>query len=358
MPLSSKTAVVSAGLISILLSACGVALAQTWHLQSVIWPWVGLSVALITLVSHPQVRQLLADFATGSLNNAWVWLVMAVATSAGVFVFGHEMRGAVRHYGDVVQLRSGLWSVLFYALFLAQISNRRRLTVLPLGLAVVGSLLLIIALLAQPDYYSVLMLLVVCLPLIGSLQHHGARLLSWGILIFMALLGLAIFSAEHRANRLLAFIAWQSDDMLGLGFAARQIGRALAQAGWWGYQESPLTSAMGMLGPNMEWYSLVYLGLWVGNVLTFIAIFSLMVFAALICYLMGFVESKVAKQVVRGGVLVFIMNHLFATGASYGVAPLVGHYGVAFLSGGQMGVVSLLLLILVGVASHSTARTQ
>lgn len=69
----------------------------------------------------------------------------------------------------------------------------------------------------------------------------------------------------------------------------------------------------------------------------------LIAFALLLFQLGRRVANPVQKNLVQTGQLIFVLNSVAATAGSYGLT-LNGHYGMAFLSGGEMSLVAVLLL--------------
>jgi cell division protein FtsW (lipid II flippase) len=163
----------------------------------------------------------------------------------------------------------------------------------------------------------------------------------------LVLLGGAILSSPFRVERLLAHFSRVVTDPYGVGFEARMLALASEQAGWSGFQGDLSATAMARLPASMEWYSLSYLGLSLGHAVVLLAIVLLFVLVFLVYRLSRKVVDDTLRLVVQGGGVILTLDLLW--GLAGGLAWIVpnGHYGVPFLSAGQMSLVAVLLLMAV-----------
>ncbi|MDP2417421.1 MAG: FtsW/RodA/SpoVE family cell cycle protein, partial [Hydrogenophaga sp.] len=265
--------------------------------------WLGLAVAVFVFAAIPGARLWVVQWAPTYLAWPWLWLALVVLAGVGVLFVGHEANGAMRHYGALLQVRSGLWAVIFHTVFLILLAQQGSVPRWGYGLALAGTGLLGLALLAQPDYFSVLMLSASCLWVVVWAKN---RLLRIGLIVAVgagvALLTAAVVSSPYRFQRLLAQFN-PTQDPYGFGFEARTLAKATEQAGWFGFQGDWSASAMARLPNSLEWYSLNYLGLWLGHG-SVLALALLFAFAFLIYRLSRQIGSDTQRLIVQGGLLV------------------------------------------------------
>lgn len=322
------------------------------------WLWLTLSAIVLLVVPQPVLQAKLNQFVADHLATPWVWLALALLAAWGVFLFGHEQYGAVRHYGEALKLRSGLWAVLFHAVFLALLAQRTCIGRGALTVAVGGTGLILLALLAQPDYFSVLMLLAVML-LIAVRAQNGLRLGLFAALATGALLlAGALLNSPYRMKRLLAHWERVTQDPYGFGFESRMLSKATEQAGWWGFSGDLSATAMVRLPASLEWYSLNYLGLWLGNGVVLLALLLLFAFAYLLYRQSRQLGSDTLRLCMHAGVLLYLLNLLWSLAGAYAFIVPNAHYGIPFLSAGQMSLVATLLLVVAYVGRREPEGTS
>lgn len=327
-------------------TATGGLLLSGWpQAASLGWGWLAVSAFVLLLAARPALSARLNQFVADHLANPWLWLALALSAAWGVFVVGQAQYGALRHYGAALKLRSGLWAVLFHAVFLAILARRASVGRAALAVAIVGTGLLVLALLAQPDYFSLLMLLAVML-LIAVRARKGLRL---GLFVTVGGGGLllvgALLNSPYRMKRLLAHWDRVAQDPYGFGFEARMLGKATEQAGWWGFSGDLSASAMARLPASLEWYSQNYLGLWLGNGAVLLVLLLLFALAYLIYRQSRPIESDTLRLCIDAGLLLYVLNLLWVIAGAYAFIVPNAHYGLPFLSAGQMSLVATLLVL-------------
>lgn len=327
-----------------------------------VWPhaaplgawWLAASALLLLLASRPAFGSMLNRFVANYLTSPWLWLGFALLFAWGVFVVGQAQYGALRHYGIALKLRSGLWAVLFHAVFLAILARRASVGRAALAVAIVGTGLLVLALLAQPDYFSVLMLLAVML-LVAVRARNGLRLglfasVGGGGLLLVG----ALLNSPYRMKRLLALWDRVTQDPYGFGFEASLLSKANQQAGWWGFSGDLSATVMARLPASLEWYSLNYLGLWLGNGAVVLMLLFLFALAYLIYRQSRPIESDTLRLCIDAGLLLYGLNLLWSIAGAYAFIVPNAHYGLPFLSAGQMSLMATLLLLTTRVGRHHT----
>ena len=341
--------------ISATLIASGFLLLSAWPQSDALGKlWLAISVIALFITTQASIRFQAVRLSSRYLSFPWLWLVLALLSGMGVLFVGHEEYGAMRHYGDALKIRSGLWAVQLHTVFIAILSQRACAGTAVHFVAIAGTGLLALALLAQPDYFSVLMLAAACL-LVAVQARNGLRI--WlGVSVggCALLLGGAILSSPHRLQRLLAHFDNFKTDSFGIGFEARMIAKATEQAGWFGFQGDLSASAMARLPSSLEWYSLSYLGLWLGNGVVLLVLVLLFALAFLIYRQSCQIDSDTQRLIVQGGLLIFVLNLLWAIAGTFAVIVPNGHYGLPFLSAGQMSLVAILLLFAAHCGSPET----
>ena len=345
----------AAGLISATLVASDFLLLSAWPQGVPLGGlWLAISAMALLLAAQASIRSQAAQLSSRYLPSPWLWLVLALLTGIGVLFVGHEEYGAMRHYGEALKIRSGLWAVLFHTVFIAILSQRASAGMAVHLVAIAGTGLLALALLAQPDYFSVLMLAATCL-LVAVQARNGLRI-GLGVAVggCALLLGSVIVSSPYRLQRLLAHFDPLKADPFGVGFEARMLAKATEQAGWFGFPGDLSASAMARLPSSLEWYALSYLGLWLGNGAVLLALVLLVALAFLIYRQSRQIGSDTQRVIVQGGLLIFVLNLLWAVAGAFAVIIPNGHYGMPFLSAGQMSLVAILLLF---AARCSTPET-
>lgn len=335
--------------------ASGGLLLSVWpQAASLGWGWLAASALVLLLATRPALWARLNRFVSDHLATPCLWLALALMLVWGVFVVGQAQYGALRHYGAALKLCSGLWAMLFHAVFLAILARRAHVGWAVLALAIAGTGLLVLALLAQPDYFSMLMLLAVML-LIALRAQNSLRL---GLLAAVGGGGLllvgAILSSPHRLQRLLAHWERVAQDPYGFGFEARMLGKATEQAGWWGFSGDLSITAMARLPASLEWYALNYLGLWLGNGAVVLALLLLFALAYLIYRQSRKVASETLRLCIDVGLLLYVLNLLWSIAGAYAFIVPNSHYGLPFLSAGQMSLVASLLLLAARAGRYHT----
>lgn len=328
-------------------------LLSVWvHAAPLGWVWLAASLMAMALVTQPIFFGRLNRFFTTWLAVPWLWLGLALLASWGVFLAGYEHNGALRHFGETLRIRSGLWAVLLYTVFLAMLAQRAHVARAVLVAAIAGTGLLVLALLVQPDYFSVLMLLAVML-LVALRAKNSLRLGLFaavgggGLLLVGAILG-----SPYRLQRLLAYWERAAQDPNGFGFEARMLGKATEQAGWWGFSGDLSATAMARLPASLEWYALNYLGLWLGNGVVVLVLLLLFALAYLIYRQSRKVASETLRLCIDAGLLLYVLNLLWSIAGAYAFIVPNAHYGLPFLSAGQMSLVVSLLLLAARVGRH------
>lgn len=312
------------------------------------WLWGGFSLIVLLLSSQPVVCQRLAGLAARYLGNPWLWLGLALAVNGLVLIAGQPEYGGLRQFGGFLRIRASLWSLLFYSVFLVLFCQLTVAGVTAQLAAVIGTGLLALSMLVQPDIFPLLLLVVVGV-LIGRKARHAGRFwLPAGHLLVSLLLIYAVIGSYSRGRRLLAYLTQRFDDPTGLGFEALTLRRAMEQGSWWGLPDGVTHSAMAVLPKSSEWYSLAYLGVWLGQAAVLLFLALLIAYGYLIFQLGRQAVSPVQQSLVQAGLVIFALDSVAATAGSYGLM-LNGHYGMAFLSGGQMSLAAVLLL---AVASY------
>lgn len=310
--------------------------------------WLGLAAVALGFVAISGTPNRLTQWASSYLSSPWLWFALAVLTGVGVLFggWGGEINGAKRHYGAVLQLRSGLWSVIFYTVFLILLAQQAHITKWAYALALAGTGLLGLALLAQPDFFSLLLLSAIGLWVVIWAKNKLLRIgLSVTVGAGLALLVTSLVSSPFRVQRLLAQFN-PTQDPYGFGFEALTRAKATEQAGWFGFQGDWSASAMARLPSSQEWYSLNYLDLWLGHSAVLLVLALLFAFAFLIYRLSQKTGSDTQRRIVQGGLLIFMLNLLWAVASAFTALMANSHYGVPFLSAGQMSLVAVLLLLM------------
>lgn len=334
----------SARLIAVTLIILGLALDVVWAGGTAhAWVWSGLSLTGLFLLGQHDLGQRFAGMTSFSLSNPWLWLGLALTANGLIFLVGYAEHGALRHYSEVFRIRAGLWSLLLYVVFLTLYCQLAAPGMTMHIGAVVGTALLAVSMLAQPDIFTLLLLVIVGI-VVGRKAHHAGRF--WLPMVFAlisAFLISLIVSSPFRMQRLTAYLTRRFDDPTGLGFETKTLQQAIEQGGRWGHPDGIAHSGMSLLPNSAEWYSVAYLGVWQGQVAVLLALALFIVFAMLVFQLGRRAVGPVQKTLVQAGLLIFLLNSVVATAGSYGLI-LNGHYGMAFLSGGEMSLVAVLLL--------------
>jgi cell division protein FtsW (lipid II flippase) len=105
------------------------------------------------------------------------------------------------------------------------------------------------------------------------------------------------------------------------------------------------TTALARLSTSLDWYSLNYLGLWRGHAAVLLGLILLMAFAFVLYRQSRKIGSDTQRLIVQGGCLIYVLNLLWAIAGTSGLVLSHGHYGVPFLSAGQMSLMAVLLLL-------------
>jgi len=121
---------------------------------------------------------------------------------------------------------------------------------------------------------------------------------------------------------------------------------ATEQASWFGFSGDPTSSVMANLPNNLDWYPLIYMGLSFGNLSVFLALFAMLVCGVIIYRLGSSIESLAHRVLVKSLLFVLMINLLRVILGTYFLALPNGHFGLPFVSAGQMSLfVGLLLFI-------------
>jgi uncharacterized membrane protein YvlD (DUF360 family) len=215
----------------------------------------------------------------------------------------------------------------------------------------------VICLMMQPDFLAAYFQIGV-LFLLG-IAGQGARrpkvLLVAVSGFFSCLPLLSILGSPHQLSRMLATWAPQTDPY-GQGYPLAQMTKAFRAAGLWGAQNFgaalPLKDRPRLVLPNdIGTNALPYLSLLWGNIATGVCI-------APILTLLGMLFKNILRQRhlplrnVLLGLWGFVtIGQSWSIAAPFGLPPLSDAYGTAFLGGGVMG--SLMLLIAPGCAGEA-----
>ncbi|MDP3986079.1 MAG: FtsW/RodA/SpoVE family cell cycle protein [Candidatus Veblenbacteria bacterium] len=289
---------------------------------------------------------LLASLADYRLYRSWSKLiyVVAVALLVVVLVFGQTLRGTTGwlRWGEAgfqpVELVKYLW-VIALASYLAYVGSP--LTAPKTVVTTVLLLPLLGLVLAQPDFGSGFLLLVVWAVLLGVVpKPRRWWVIMGGLVLVVGVIG-SLFLRSYQQERLLTFFDPHRDP-LGSGYNVTQSVVAVGSGGWWGrglglgtqsqlkflpeqhtdFVFASLAEELGLVG------SLLVLALWVG-------------WFSRVLKLIRRLRDDFAVLVAVGILSLFAVQVVLNIGMNLGVAPVVG-ITLPFVSyGGSSLIVSL-----------------
>lgn len=321
------------------------------------WRWTGnaapaLAWALATVAGYfllciaPSTEHWRSEL-RAIVTSPWLWLFLAVACSAGVFVVGTADHGALRHYGEVMQIRSGLWTLVAIISALALLAEREAAG-WPLQIAaMVAVFASFTLLLLQPDLYSAGLLLVV-----ANVSVWRARnaLRYWLPIASVAMVATGIvqllLGASYRLERLWSLLLPAAADPQGAGWEAQVFAQSRVQAGWAGAASAPDHSALQQLPIHTDWYMPGYIDAW-GGLLAQGAILLLLLAIGVVMLQRARQARGARRRMLNAGLsaCTFVVAVSFLA-YNFGILPTGSSYGLPFAAAGQFSVAAALLLAL------------
>lgn len=310
----------------------GVLLVGLWLAKDTASVMVAIGMCSIALFAGWRLRERL--FALHAIAYFGLAAVLAIL----VPLAGNELRGANRWLlpGEPLQLRGGLWVALLYAAGLACMGRDRVVDQRVTLVAALGAFVaILVGLGAMPDIYSAFMLFAAALLVVWHRPHGARRAVSWAVGLCLAALAFLIVSAPYRLGRLGNGLqqAWLSpeSDPTGRGWAAMQTRAALEKAEWIG------AGIRSELPARLEWYGVTEMATQFGLVAAVVATVALAIFCVvLLKRAMALRSSGTAGGFWIASTSLFSLATLFGVAPAYGLLPYMGHWGVPFVSTGDI----------------------
>ena len=198
-------------------------LGWVWHSKTFSgMAWSGAALAIMLLPLHESTHAAMGKFFRSHLASPWLWLVLSLGLCCMVLWVGIEENGARRYYQDA-SMRSGLWSLMAFVVFLSLFSQRRPPGMVAYVVLLAGCAALAAGLMAQPDFYSLLLFGMVAVAIsLGA--RNAIRLVvpmavGAGLMVFLLFVFLSPFRGERIVNTLFS--------------ASGVVSASIIPDGWW-----------------------------------------------------------------------------------------------------------------------------
>lgn len=323
-----------------------------YHLMSV-WPdtsgagayWL-LSAIIISITAFTSYRGHVLQLSKKYLSSIWLWMTLSLLTACSVLIFGNEKYAALRYFGEEVSIRSGLWILLFHAVFISVIPLRKSIGIRECFLVFISSCCLAFLLLRQPDFFSAVLLMLLCLFMAVKINNKYIRnglLAAVGSILLMVIS--FVINTPYAFKRILMLLGLEVEPY-GMGFEWQILSMATDQSGWFGYTGDLSSSAMVNLPSNLEWYPLSYTGLSFGISGVLLSLIAQLIFVTLIYRLSSTIVSDTHRVIVQSLLFVMTINLARVILGTYTLTLPSGHFGLPFISAGQMSVFAGFLLFI------------
>ena len=321
--------------------------------------WACLSVLLLMAGCHAGVRDVLARLAQRHLGNPWLWLGIAVALMA-LGMVGVPHLGTRRYLGEVAMLRSGLWAMSAFVVFLALYAQQPSPGLKRHAVAALGSVAILLCLALQPDLF-----VIAVMGLLGLyIAWHARNALRWAgpvavVGVFAALL-LSFLTSPYRMRRFLAAFDAVQQDPLGLGWVAHVQARAQVLAGAFhggGEAGARWLVKLPVDGPlYASAYAPAYITQW-GGWAVLVGVGVLLLGMAGVLWWQVRAAGPAVKLVVRAGALALALTTLWAYAVYLFHWAFSDGFGLAFVSG-EFGCLIALLALVAAVSTNAISSPE
>jgi len=343
-------------LIAIYCSFVGIGLHTAYEAKVIVFPWIVLMIVFV--IFSPLCNRGFFREAFLFLDKYyWLWMGVAILLVFSVALFGYQHNGAMRSFGNSqFQVNIGLWSLVLAIIFFDKLQSKRFLNWKEI-IVIVALLFLYGMLLFQlPYFYAVCLFLIILCGYAITFFRDLRYVLLTGATLFFIWFCLIIFIEDYSFARMNYTWMFSNINPLDYGYQLLQVQKAFMEAGLWGVNIEKIDNML-VKHVDLNHMVLPLLSYLKGNLLTFFIVVLLSIFTCLIYKSIAYLQKD--KQGIMSGILaLWIINHLVALFSILGFLPLVGHFGVAFLSLSDMSLLAVMMIVCLVIWAEPSEITE